>query len=376
MKTIWKVVIILISAGLALSIIGISLGASRWVFWDISGPHVADSGYEKRITELDLEQIKNIEINLDFADIEFIEADKYGFDIRYFDREVTWNLDKGNLTISSKGKRRVHFFDINLNFQNLSNDFLKIYLPADSSLGAVSVETANGDLKIGSFSADNVRIDNSFGKLDLYSIVCNKLQIGLDNGDFMGKNLSVTGDFDYEKDFGASRFETIKAQNIRISSSNGGITLNGCEALNVEINNDFGNISANNLIATKTGIEISNGNVGLEGCRVETITVKKDFGKVSAINLISADTSINASNGDIILSGEFTGRTVINNDFGDVKITTSKPKESYTFDIYTEFGSVTFDNNKVRNAINSGNSAENTLNITNSNGDIQVYFAK
>ena len=51
-------------------------------------------------------------------------------------------------------------------------------------------------------------------------------------------------------------------------------------------------------------------------------------------------------------------------------------KEDYAYDISTDFGDVTFDNNKVRSRIYGGNAPENSLRITNSCGDIQVYFAQ
>ena len=338
MKTIWKVVIILVAVGLVLSIVGVAMGASRWVYWDRSGSHIVDVSAEKRITELDLEQIKNIEIKADFSDIEFITSDKYGIDICYRDEVVTWGLESGNLTVSVNNAVRVRprFFDINLSFTYPKN-YIKVYLPADAELDNVSVYTSAGDIKAGSFNADYVQIDNDFGRLDVNSITCNRLKIKMSAGDFSGRNL-VSGDIEYRNDFGKSKFETINAKSLNVN----------CSA----------------------------GDIRLSGCKVESIDVNNDFGKITATDLISSKTNIYASAGDIDISGEFSGQTVIKEDFGSVRFTTSKAKEDYSYDVFTDFGSVMVDNSRVRGGTQSGSSAVNSLYITNSAGDIHVNFGR
>ena len=341
MKTIWKVVIILIAAGLIFSTLGMSLGASRWIYWDKHGAHIVDKSEEKRITRLDLEQIKNIDINAKFSDVEFIKSDKYGIDIRYYDEDVTWDLSDGNLKIRfnvQAGNRYYNnrFFDVNLSFDYPQN-YIKVYLPADIRLGTVSVQTDSGHIKIGGFRAAEVQINNSFGNLDIYSITCDKLQIKLDSGEFSGKVLYVSGDIVHKNKFGSSRFETIDAKNFRLDSDSGDVTLSGCRVESIDIRNDFGSITTNNLVSLKTDID--------------------------------------ANSAEINISGEFSGRTNINNNFGSIRFTTAKAKEDYTYDIYTDFGYVTFDNNRLNGGARGGNSSVNSLYITNSSGDIQVYFA-
>ena len=340
MKNIWKVAIILIAAGLLISSIGLALGASRWIYWDKHGSHIVEKSVEKRITRLDLEQIGNIDINAKFSDVEFVTSDKFGIDIRYYDEEVTWSLDDGSLKIRfsvQAGNRNYsnRFFDVNLSFAYPQN-YVKVYLPADARLGTVSVQTDSGDIKIGDFSAVEVQLNNSFGNLDISSITCDKLHIKMDSGEFSGKDL-LSGDIVHKNNFGSSRFVAIDAKNLAIDSDSGDVTLNGC--------------------------------------RVESIDIKNSFGSITANNLVSFKTDVDANSAEIIISGEFSGRTKINNSFGNTRFTTAKAKEDYSYEIYTDFGDVTFDNNRLKGGIQGGNSTANSLYITNSSGDIQVYFA-
>jgi len=341
MKIIWRTVIILIAAGLILSLLGIAMGASRWVYWNRSGSHIVGSEEEKSITEHGLEPIRNIDISADFTDVEFIRSDQYGFDIRYYAADVSWSLDNGNLQIKLSTQKTTRndgrrFFDINLSFTYPSRN-IKVYLPADAELGNVSVTIDSGDIKAGGFLADDVQIRNSFGRLDIHSIACQKLQIVMDSGDFSGKDLSVSKDIAYKNHFGASKFETVSAGNFSIDSNSGDVAINGC--------------------------------------LVEGINIKTSFGEMTAVHLRSSKTDIDANSAEINVSGTFSGQTRINNHFGEVRFATTKAREEYTYEISADFGNVTIDNNLGGSSMYGGNSEENSLYITNSSGDVQVRFS-
>ncbi|MCL2671609.1 MAG: DUF4097 domain-containing protein [Clostridiales bacterium] len=369
MKTIWKVVIILIAVGLVLSLAAVWMGASRWVYWDKRGPQIAQ---ETRITELALDAFQSIDIDAEFADIEFIEADAYGIDIRYFDSDVTWSAEDGNLKINFRAQKRYH---INLSFSN-TNSYIKVYLPANAQLGKVSVQADSGDIKLGSFQAEDVRIQNSFGEMRIYSITCSALQINLNSGDFSGKNLTVAGELDYKIKFGASSFETVKAKSLRIDSNSGDLAVDGCIADMIDVKNNFGVSKYETVTAKTLAIDSNSGDISINACRLESLSINQKFGEITATNLVSSKTKIDANSADIRLSGDFSGRTDITNAFGSVKFTTSLAKEAYTYDLYTEFGDVTVDGSKGRNSVHGGNSTEHFLYITNTSGDIRVDFSK
>jgi DUF4097 and DUF4098 domain-containing protein YvlB len=418
MKIIWRVVIILIVAGLILSLLGVALGANRWIYWDKRGSHIVDKSEEKRITKLDLEQIDNIDIDSKFSDVEFITSDKYGIDICYYDEDVSWSLDNGNLKIrfsvqASYRNFSNRFFDINLSFDYPRN-YIKVYLPADVRFGTVSVQADSGDMKIGDFHAGEVKINNSYGNTDVNSITCDKLQVELNTSGFTGNKLSVSGDIEYKNSFGLSKFESIDARDFKLDSNSGDVTVNDCDVNGFDINNSFGSIDTYSITCDKLQIktnscdfsgkdlsvsgdiiyknkfgaskfetiaaknfliDIDSGDLTVKGCHVESVDIKNDFGNITANNLVSLKTDIDASSAEMNISGEFSGRTNIKNNFGNIKFTTSKSKDDYTYDVYADFGDVTFDNNELRGGAQGGNSSENSLYITNSSGDIQVYFA-
>ncbi|MDR2712070.1 MAG: DUF4097 domain-containing protein [Clostridiales bacterium] len=381
MKTAWKIAIIVTALGLILITIAVFTGASRLVYWDTNGPHVINSDYEneKRITELDLEPFENIEIRADFLDVETITSDRYGIDVCYFEGDLTWSLNKGNLIIDFKPKKNIHFFNFSFGSVELQN-YIKVYLPKDAELGTFFAKTDMGKIEAGEIRANEVQIINSFGDLDIYSITCNRLQIEMDAGGFSAKNLSVTGDIKYKNNFGASRFETVSATNFVLNSDAGEVSVNGCSAQSIDAKSGFGSSRFDNTNANSFVLNSDAGEVTINGCQAKSIEIKSNFGRINAKNLVSAKTDIKSDAGEIDVAGEFLGQTVIKSEFGNISFATEKAKEDYTYDIYAGFGSVTldnnFDNNRVRNSAYGGNSAENSLSITSSAGDIQIYFTK
>ena len=177
-----------------------------------------------------------------------------------------------------------------------------------------------------------------FRRVRVTKTACDTLQIDLSDGTFAGKNLSVSNNIAYKNEFGATEFETITAKSLDITSSDGSITLAHCD--------------------------------------VDSVKIKNEFGRITADNLVSSKMDIDANDGDINLNGTFSGQTVIKNDFGNVTWTTSKPKEDYTYDLSTFFGSITVDDSKGKNRVQGSFSSENTLHITNSDGSIHVNFAQ
>jgi len=338
MKTVWKVVIILVAAGIMLSVIGLSMGASRALYLGRAGVYIDDAD-KVWIKEPDLGHFKNIDISATFGDVEFLSSDKYGIELYGREEDWEWAIDGETLSVKYKLKQKmsmkISLFDFNW---NEDRDQVKVYLPAGVKLETVTVRTDSGKINLSGFSADDVQIHNSFGNVELSGIVGDKLRVELDSGSFSGNNLNAKT-LHYNNKFGKGDFRAINADVFTAECDSGDLVLNDCVFSDTTISNSFGKITA-------SGIE-------------------------------SPKTNISADSGDINLDGRFSGETIINAKFGGVKLVTSMKKELYSFDISANFGKVTFDNNRVgsNTSVISGNTLENHLKIHADSGDIEVVFA-
>ena len=211
-------------------------------------------------------------------------------------------------------------------------------MPPDAEFGNVSIKTDAGTISAGGFKAENADIGSSFGAVDVFDVTSDKLKLDLAAGRFKAENLQV-GTLEYKNDFGSTEMKDINAKTLRATVSSGEFTLNGCET--------------------------------------EDITVKSSFGKINLNNIVSSGTDVTASSGQITVSGNFSGYTKIDSDFGKISFTTSRPKDDYSYNIYTSFGKVSVDNETYRgdSSVIGGNSGDR-LSIHASSGDIDVYFNK
>jgi len=334
MKMIWKIIIIVIIVGMILSTVGFVTGASRVLYFNRTGISVS-GGEISQITEMNLEQFRSVSVDIGFSDVEFVKSDKFGIDLYGMDMEWLWSLEDGKLNITHNRSNQLHV--VNLNFVTTGRNYVKIFLPADTELENVTIKTSSGDIKIGSFSADKVDVKSSFGDAVLSNITSNNLQAELNSGDFTGTNIN-TGQFTFISRFGYGQFHSVTANSFKAESSSGDMRITGCA---------FGEINATNR-----------------------------FGDIIASGFASSKTNIIASSGDVKITGDLSGETIVRTEFGDTKLTLSREKNDYSYEISVRFGDITYDGVRMRDqtSINSGTVMENHLKLSASSGDIVVSF--
>ena len=337
MGNIKKLIGFAIAAGLVLTVIGVATGASRTLYWDKNGISIAKNEVS-RITELDIGHVKSVNVSSGYSDIEFIHSDKYGFDAMGYDVTWDWSLNNGALTISNKALTRMAFFSFNIASARDEN-YVKIYLPAGAELDSVTIKCDTGDMRIGDFQADSVKIENAFGGMELKSITSNLLQVNLDTGKFSGTDINAKT-IAFENSFGDSLFKSVKTDKLNVKGDTGDINFDGCEIGDAFITNSFGKTEAKGLVTSKLEID--------------------------------------SDSGDINFDGTFTGGNVIRSAFGKVTLTTSLGKDAYSYDISTDFGKVIMDGEKFGDSatIKSGNTTANHIKITSDSGDVELRFAK
>ena len=335
MKVFLKIGIALLIAGFVIAVLGLVLGASwKGLYLSRTGVNVIESE-QFNVSEMYQSTVKNIDINIQFSDVEFVNADEFGMEIlAYNEDNWSWELNNGALRIR-EGNRQ----GFSIGILNTQRSYVKVFVPRGAQLDKVTVRTSSGDIKMGDFSANFVDINDDFGNVNISSIASDALTVSLSSGRFGGVGLNVKT-FTYRNSFGNGIFQDVQAGKLMITCDSGDLELSRCGFGELKITNSFGNITAAGLNSLKTNITSNSGEVNLEG--------------------------------------EFSGETVIDSQFGNVKFSTSKPKEAYTYTIETSFGNVRIDNERFRDntSVRSSGSSENSLRIEASSGDIEVYFGR
>jgi len=356
MKKVWIIILIITLTGLMLSIIGIATGANRTLYLDKTGVHISGSTVSI-VEESNLEAFREIYVDVSFSDIEILRSDTFGIELYGENVEWDWTLEEDHdnyriLKITDTGELRVPI--LHFDFDQKQQNFVKIYLPEnltnDNKPYVVDLKTGSGNIRLGGFNLTGVKISNSFGNVDIETMVVGGMFIDLKSGNFNGSNLLVSN-FKYSNQFGDGHFESVRVMHFTAESNSGDLHFTQCE-----FGIDYGDWERE---ADAPVMKITSG-----------------FGNINARDLISWEANIEAGSGNINIAGEFFYKTVIESRFGDVKLTTSRGKDEYSLDVSVKFGNITINGERLRDqtSIVSGSVLENHIEITSSSGDVEVTF--
>jgi len=334
MKTIWKIIIIAIAAGLVLAIIGFTLGASRSLYLDRSGVHIGGSE-TTHITEHDLASFRNINIDAGFSDVEFVSSNAYGIEINSDYAELDWTLENDTLTISLVRSSRVQIF--NFNFSLRDRNYIRVFIPNDAAFDSVTVKASSGDVRIGDIRATSVEVNITSGNIWLNDISSDYLQVGSTSGNITSSAIN-TKDFIHNIRSGNGRLQTINAERFSAEITTGDLSITEGELGAVNITGQSGNITVNDITSSSLNVQVTSG--------------------------------------DIRLSGDFSGESAIQVRSGNVRVSTSRERNDHSFDLSTRSGTITFDGERLRNetTLRSSPILENHINITSTSGNVDVGF--
>jgi|GEM_PF-3448797 len=338
-KKIWILIILSIVIGIVLMAIGYVSG-SKGTYIDIAGVHIYDDT-KQIIEEKKLEEITKIDINVDWYNISIEEGKDYGLEIVCYGEknQIDWKLKDGKLTINEeKYETKVRIFNIGrLNWNKKPE--IKIYLPKEAVLNHVILNVESGKIEISDKVIEDLKINNEFGNVVINNLESNKVDIEINSGNFLGKNI--------------------------ISNE-----------MNIET--DFGNVTIENGKNDKMYLKLESGNVKLTNIETENLKVETDFGKMITENIKVVNSNIATNSGNIVLDGDINGNTIINSEFGNITINTRKEEKYYTLDIDTNFGKIVINKEKLKKSdIYITNEISNQLmKITADSGNINLNFDK
>jgi DUF4097 and DUF4098 domain-containing protein YvlB len=344
MKTIVKYVLkfapVFVVAGLILGGTGWLLGGRGGVYLSGRGLRV-DKHTRTNITDHNISAFTDISVDARYADIELIASDGYGIEISVSVRESQNPLCRvsgGKLTVTAR-EESVFSVEIIGDWDFEEKNFIRVYYPKGAAFESADLKTDTGDIAVSGADIRSLTVDSSYGDLSL---------------------------------------RNIDAGSVRIDMSSGDITLADTKADFLGIKNAYGYVKANQLTAGRVEANLSSGDFTLTASALDFLDVKDSYGSVKATNLTSKGTLIDLSSGDVRLSGALSGENTIDSKYGKVVFETSLSERDYSFELATSFGNVRLNGQKQGEGVGGlqkyADSAQNTLNIHASSGDIEVNF--
>lgn len=219
----------------------------------------------------ELDKFDNIDINLDYADVELVSSDKYGIELAHNKNFGNIIYEVKNNTLSVKNEVKI---GININFDffgSAKKTKVKVLVPSNEILENITVNSKAGDINISNIKGNNLVSNCDFGNVKINEVNINKIESTAKSGDIEFNKVNTKGII-IENDFGDFEAENIVCEASDISVKSGEIKLNGAIKGENKISNDFGDIEINTTLADNEysyKVDVDFGDVKIDGTDVK-----------------------------------------------------------------------------------------------------------
>ncbi len=247
----------------------------------------------------------------------FILSGKKGFALDFGNRKLIFadeGIVKDDITLDAFDEA-----EINIPFAGLEiieGDRYGLEYSTDKN-NAVTAEVKDGKLTVKCDNGANKAIKINFGYsggeryFKLYvpeGTSLKKADVTLDSGSFSMKDIDVA-DLKIDDDFGSVTIKNMKSDQVNIKCDSGSVKMNDISTGSLSITDEFGSINLESVKADKSKFDLESGSLNLNDFDSSDIEAESEFGSVN-IKLVGTS-------------------------------------EDYSYDLKTEFGSITLDGDKV-----------------------------
>lgn len=381
-KFVW-ICSIMAAAGIVLCIIGYASGGnvrsisvgSRGIRVNTAyGEDEREAGYKTETAKLG--EFTEIDTDVNFGDITVEASDYFGisYNVSASDK-FNYEMKNGCLTITKKntGNNEFTFFSVGFSEELGKNDeYIRIYVPEGTSLDKAAISNRNGSISLSGFSADIFTVENDFGDVVMERVGSDSAEVTMKNGSLEILEFG-NGDLSIINDFGKMRLNRICAGKLDITMENGGLDIRDAKSDTLTVHNDFGKTELEDVSVRKLAdISTSNGPVVMTRAAAENVQVFSDFGSVTGDSLEAGSGTFELKNGKCRLKGLNINDLEITSDFGAVELVLVNPLEQYSYELDTEFGTITIGEKDMKESYHSLEHIGNQIRVNSKNGDIDI----
>ncbi|HCL01465.1 MAG TPA: hypothetical protein DHW61_03470 [Lachnoclostridium phytofermentans] len=235
-----------------------------------------------------IEAISTINVNTQYADFEIIASDGYYVEYSYYyvNEEPALTIIDGTLTFNDSNMNQGGY-SINLKKSN----YFKLYVPASADFNQVNISVSSGNISMGSFSAKDVKVENSYGDTIITSTVIDKLSTVASSG-HLTIDRSAIGEANIENHYGDIVIKNINQKedllsneypdaSITMELSSGSLKVEKLRAKDLQFNNSYGDVKIAESTITSLEGKLSSGDATIEDSYVDKIKINNSYGKVS-----------------------------------------------------------------------------------------------
>ncbi|MFJ7952470.1 DUF4097 family beta strand repeat-containing protein [Lysinibacillus sp. NPDC096418] len=234
----------MIVIGIILAIIGYVSGGKWSIAVNNTGIYVPNE--QSLVTNsYELDAFTSINIDNEHVDVEILPSDSYSIEVSSFETtDVSYEVKGRTLTVATKYTKNNAIL---LGFTSFKTPSIKIYVPKDTKLSNIALDSSFGDVNLEHLNFQQLNLIVRHGDLSMKDIVAGHTEITQSFGDVSLRQFSSTS-FTAESEHGDIDIDGELNGKSTFDSSFGDIDLqllNKESELGLDLNMNFGEISFN-----------------------------------------------------------------------------------------------------------------------------------
>lgn len=235
-----------------------------------------------------VDAISEIDVHTRMADIEIIPADDFYVEIEYtyWEDEPEYTVENGKLVFDDWSCMPDSY-----SLRYSLNNYIKIYIPEETLLERIELDTASGNVSAEGFISERLEIIISYGDLELTDASVFDADIRLSYGRSKIMDFNA-GELEFNNSYGKADFTNINTgglplpedstyESINITMSSGNCTLTGVTSRTIDINDSYGDVTCEDVISKELDVTLSNGDLEIIKADVAEIEVTDSYGDVT-----------------------------------------------------------------------------------------------
>lgn len=398
--------------------IGIGQNGIQIYTWGNPGQKESAPSYEE--AEVKLDSYQSIRMDISYANVEIKESDHYGIaykiakrtPISYEIKDGVLNIDQGNKKAGVSSDFMFFGFSGIRNEYLYEGEFITVYVPKSAVLDEISVKNDCGDIDLSGLNASSLSLYDDYGNVGLASINTPVISLQVNSGDLAANNIKADT-LTVISDYGNVELSTADAGSLSLEISTGSLTMKNIAAQTVTVTDDYGDVTLNTVEAGSLSLKLNTGNLVLSSTDAKALISDIDYGRFDMDKVtVDGNADITMNNGSLNMKevsvhslsvinqyGSVTGGTLsagnvnftlesgnceikdftFNNceassDYGDVTLHLTVPAADYSYDLYTDYGTIKIDNQDMGEKYKpiSASGTEKQIKINCESGNIKI----
>ena len=170
--------------------------------------------------------------------------------------------------------------------------------------------------------------------------------------------------------------EKTRFENVDLSGAMTDVKIQDLAADELKMDSNMGVLTLKNVEADKLVLNTEMGDINIENVSVKTADIASQMGAITAKRFTCAENlEVGVTMGSVKIAGDLTGKSYIRSEAGGVALDLSRPEEEYSYELNASVGSVKINGRSTEDRGSaSKNQGANYLEINCSAGGLSVDF--